>query len=259
MFPELFMHSKRKNRTVADALSDNKWIRDIDHNMSQQIIVQYLQLWDELRPIALVESEQDRIIWTNSSSGEYSAKSAYDLHFQSLGICYEAKLIWKTKAPPKCRFFIWLLLQDRIWTAARLQVRQWPNEYFCQLCVRNLETAHHLFDECSVARNIWHRIGQWARTMELEPVSWTITANVREWFILRMNQLPSSAKNGLRSLIVLTIWEIWRERNSGIFMKKGKQVQGIVEAIQDKANTWAQVGNKGLLLLLRQLATYREP
>jgi hypothetical protein len=95
--------------------------------------------------------------------------------------------------------------------------------------------------------------------MELEPVSWTITANVREWFILRMNQLPSSAKNGLRSLIVLTIWEIWRERNSGIFMKKGKQVQGIVEAIQDKANTWAQVGNKGLLLLLRQLATYREP
>jgi hypothetical protein len=98
MFPELFRHSKRKNCTVADALSDNKWVKDIDHNMSQQIIEQYLQLWDELQSVVLVESEEDKIIWTHSSSGEYSAKSAYDMHFQSLGNCRAAKFIWKTKA-----------------------------------------------------------------------------------------------------------------------------------------------------------------
>ena len=48
LFPELFRHSKRKNRTVAEALTANTWVRDIDHNMSQQIIVEYLQLWDKL-------------------------------------------------------------------------------------------------------------------------------------------------------------------------------------------------------------------
>jgi hypothetical protein len=158
--------------------------------------------------------ETTTCVWTSTTSGEYSAKAAYDLHFQNLGTCCEAKLIWKTKAPPKCRFFIWLLLQDRIWTAARLQVRQWPNEYFCQLCVRNLEIAHHLFVECPVVRSIWYRIGQWARTPELDPVGWMNTDNVREWFNHMMNQLPPFVKDGLRSLIILTIWEIWREREA---------------------------------------------
>jgi hypothetical protein len=34
LFPALFRHSKRKNRTVANALAGNTWVRDIDHNMS---------------------------------------------------------------------------------------------------------------------------------------------------------------------------------------------------------------------------------
>jgi hypothetical protein len=251
LFPELFRHSKRKNRTVADALTGNTWVRDIDHDMSQRIIEEYLQLWDKLEHVVLTQSDEDRIIWTHSSSGEYSAKSAYDLHFHNLDRCSVAELIWKTKAPPKCRFFIWLLLQDRLWTAARLQVRHWPNEYFCQLCIRNLETADHLFVECPVVKTIWHRLGLRVGALSLQPENWELVDNVSVWFTQMMNRLPSQLKEGLRSLILLTIWEIWRERNGRIFRKECRQVQKIVESIYDEANTWARAGNKGLRLVLQ--------
>lgn len=136
MFPELCKHSKRKNRSVVDGLTDNTWVRDIDHNMNQQIIAEYLQLWEKLETVALTQLQEDRITWLHSSNGQYSAKSAHNLQFESLGRCSVAEFIWKAKASPKCKFFIWLLLQGRIWTAARLQVRHWPNEYFCQLCIK---------------------------------------------------------------------------------------------------------------------------
>lgn len=41
MFLDLFKHSKRKNRTMAEALSNNGWVRDVDHNMSQHIIAEF--------------------------------------------------------------------------------------------------------------------------------------------------------------------------------------------------------------------------
>ena len=144
-------------------MTDNRWVRDIDHNMNKQIITEFLELWDKLQIVVLTQLQKDRITWLHSSNGQYSAKSAYSLQFEGLSRCSTAEITWKTKAPPKCKFFIWLLLQDRVWTAARLQIRQWPNDYF-QLCIRNLETATHLFVDCPVVRAIWERVAIWVRT-----------------------------------------------------------------------------------------------
>lgn len=129
--------------------------------MSQQIIREFLALWERPEDIELIDDQDDRIVWLLTSDGQYSAKSAYAVQFEGMSKCATAELTWKTKAPPKCRFFIWLLLKNRIWTAARLQLRQWPNEYFCQLCYRSLETSVHLFIECPVTRSIWDRIATW--------------------------------------------------------------------------------------------------
>jgi len=83
-----------------------------------------------------------------------------------------AENTWRTKAPPKCRFFTWLMLQNRIWTAARLQLRGWPNEYFCPLCIRNQETVSHLFQECCFSKMIWDKVGSWIAAMALRPDNW---------------------------------------------------------------------------------------
>lgn len=48
LYPALFKHSKRKNRTVRDALTDDKWIRDADHNMTVRVIEDFMSLWARL-------------------------------------------------------------------------------------------------------------------------------------------------------------------------------------------------------------------
>jgi hypothetical protein len=35
--------------------------------------------------------------------------------------------IWKVWAPPKCNFFAWLIMQNRIWMANRIHKRGWSN------------------------------------------------------------------------------------------------------------------------------------
>jgi hypothetical protein len=53
------------------------------------------------------------------------------------------------------------MLQNRLWTADRLLLRQWPNEYFCPLGVRNLETIRHLHMECPFTQPAWEQISEW--------------------------------------------------------------------------------------------------
>jgi hypothetical protein len=59
--PLLYKHSKRKNRSMAQALADNMWISDIDHNLSREIIIEYTQLWVLLEDITLADFQQDTI------------------------------------------------------------------------------------------------------------------------------------------------------------------------------------------------------
>jgi hypothetical protein len=48
LYPALFKHIKRKNRTLRDALTDDKRIRDADHNMIVRVIEDFMSLWARL-------------------------------------------------------------------------------------------------------------------------------------------------------------------------------------------------------------------
>lgn len=211
LFPALYKHSRRKNRTVCEALEQNKWIADVDYSLTPGLITEFVSLWMMLDGTTLSHDREDRIVWLHTSDGQYSAKSAYKLHFHGLTASATATLTWKTKAPPKCRFFCWLLLQNRIWTAARLQLRHWPNEYFCQLCLRNLETASHLFLECPVTKTIWHRVAEKIHAPCLSPANWDSGSELNEWCLLMLERSPVATRAGTASFIMLVFWEIWRE------------------------------------------------
>ena len=59
---------------------------------------------------------------------------------------------------------------------------------------------------------------------------------------------------GLRSLIILTIWEIWKERKNRVFSRQSRSESGILSRIQDEAHPpLVPGGNKKLELLLPAL------
>jgi hypothetical protein len=157
LFPALYQHCKRKKRTVAEALEDN-WIRDIMQGITAQLFSDYVLLWGLVDEANFDPSTQgeDEIFWTRTSDASYSSRSAYGIQFDGSIESSFPTTVWRVWAPSRCKFFMWLLLQNRVWTADRLLLREWPNNYFCSLCWRNLETAAHLFVECPELICLWN-------------------------------------------------------------------------------------------------------
>jgi hypothetical protein len=108
MFPMLFRHSLRKNRTVAEAMARETWIRDLMHEVTTDIFVKYIMLWLVIDEISFDSADQraDEIVWTRTASGQYSARSAYLMQFQgSLESDFE-NLIWQVWVSSRCTFFV---------------------------------------------------------------------------------------------------------------------------------------------------------
>jgi len=192
--------------------------------------------------IDLDDTREDKITWTLENSGEYSAKSAYEVQFAGQITSNYPVLIWKIWAPPKCKFFVWLLLQDRPWTAARLQLRGWKNNYFCALCERNQETAQHLFFECTYSRSVWQLVASWSSCDSLNPANWRDELGLEDWY---RQTLGTGGKKG-HKLAILTLWIIWNRRNAVIFRGCWKTPQATFMEIKDMAQQWSLAGCKAL-------------
>jgi len=93
----------------------------------------------------------------------FSTASAYRSFFIGQHPVDGAGLLRKTRAPPKCKFFIWLVIHDRCWTAARRKKHGLQDDDACVLCAQAPETIDHLLVECSFSRDLWfnffHRVG----------------------------------------------------------------------------------------------------
>ena len=90
----------------------------------------------------------DRYKWKLTQDGTYSSKSAYAAFFVGSIKFGPWRRIWKTWAPPRCKFFIWLVVHNRVWTAGRLARRNLPHPESCPLCDQVDETISHLLVSC---------------------------------------------------------------------------------------------------------------
>lgn len=142
MCPLLFSHSRWKNRTVSEAITGGAWIDDIAHDLNPELLDDYFKLWGaiEAQQIDLEDTREDLIVWSLESSGEYMARSAYMVQFEGQIRSNFPRLIWKVWATLKCKFFLWLLLQDRLWTSSQrlcntLGVTLLPN-HFMSIMIR---------------------------------------------------------------------------------------------------------------------------
>ena len=95
--------SKKKNRSLHQALQSNQWLLDVtlpaDTGWTTELIDQLVMIWSATQTVELSEHEEDKITWKLNSHGEYTAASAYNVQLLSTTATNFNTLIWKPWAP----------------------------------------------------------------------------------------------------------------------------------------------------------------
>jgi hypothetical protein len=117
--PECFRIAWRKNQMVATALPNGRGMRGLRRLESEVGLRQFVDLWTQLSQVQL-SSMNDTIAWRFTANGNYSAQLAYNVQFMGMVRDGMWNTIWKSKVENKCRFFTWLLLQNKLPTSDRL-------------------------------------------------------------------------------------------------------------------------------------------
>ena len=140
---------------MGQALLNRVWVSDIQGALIVQVLAEFLRIWELVEGTILHPDIPDQFCWKLSSTGQYDNKSAYDSMFIGSIRFLPWKRIWKTWAPPKCKFFIWLAINGRCWIADRLAKRGLPHQAACPFCDQHMENISHVLVSCVFARKVW--------------------------------------------------------------------------------------------------------
>jgi hypothetical protein len=91
-------------------------------------------------------------------SGKYTVTSAYECQFQGSIGTFPATNIWKALSEPKCKFFAWLVMHDKILTTSNMHKRNWPCNHNCALCLCIHERREHLLTGCNFTEAAWNLV-----------------------------------------------------------------------------------------------------
>ncbi|WVZ97140.1 hypothetical protein U9M48_042695 [Paspalum notatum var. saurae] len=237
-----------KRRTVAEGLTDRNWVSDIRGALSVQVLVEYLQLWNLVDEMLQPDTD-DKHVWRLSRHATYSSKSAYDAFFVGSITFGPWRRVWKTWAPLKCKFFAWLVIKNRVWTADRLAKRGLPHPAVCPLCDQAEETIQHILISCVFARQVWTLILQELSlpAIVLQPGC----TRFSNWWCQSIKSVDKNLRKGLNSLILLVAWEIWKHRNKCVFEGVVPCVQQVRRAVVE-STVWCLARAAALQDLLRR-------
>lgn len=134
-------------------------------------------------------------------------------------------MVWKAEAPPKVKFFSWLLLKGKVLTAENLKKRGILGPSRCPNCCQAEETMQHLFIDCQVAVKCWKDMAS------VGEVDWDPKPSIAETVYNWKKLCPWKSKKSkltqrIWNTIPLTLlWSIWLARNKKVFQDKGYNIR----------------------------------
>uniref|UniRef100_A0A0A8YCP8 Reverse transcriptase zinc-binding domain-containing protein n=1 Tax=Arundo donax TaxID=35708 RepID=A0A0A8YCP8_ARUDO len=185
-----------------------------------------------------------------TESGSYTSKSAYNAFFLG-SIKFAPWRTWKTWALLRCKFFIWLAINNRCWTADRLAKRNLPHPAACPLCDQ-AESIQHILVSCVFARQVWTIILQRLDLLSIAPQA--TARRFSTWWSSAARGVPKEMRKGLNSLIILVVWELWKHRNDIVFNGATPSISGLLQTVANECALWCMAGASSLSeLLMRSL------
>lgn len=227
----------RRSRSVAQALDHNAWRKDITGPLSIPVLIDYVRLRQATAEVHLNSAVSDSIRWKWSPSGQFMVQSAYRALFIGQTRLAGARELWKTKAPNNCRFFYWLVLHGRVWTAARRYRHNLQNTNDCILCSQQPEELDHLILQCVYSRELWFKALRRHGWQHLAP---TQQDHFVDWWLRSRKLVPSLRRKAFDSVVLLTGWHIWLERNARTFNNVTATVHAVLIKVHETTEQWCR-------------------
>jgi hypothetical protein len=228
--PNLYQLAWRKNLTLWDEVQGDKWTRGLWRMSTAEQMVEFVCLWSLVQEVQFNDSP-DAIRWKWTADGCYSAKSAYNIQFAGSYCSFDAKAIWKAKTEGKHRFFMWLLVHEKILTADNLRIKGIQCDPICALCDQVPETAEHLCLHCVFAKEVWLHVQHWSQDLVTAPRS---GAHLLQWWNDAATSKPKDLRPRRISIMMYTVWHLWKEHNRRVFDGKSTSPRQIMNLIKEE-------------------------
>lgn len=237
-WPNLFRHC---NGTIRDVITNDRWLQYVKADPPGVVLHELCDLWEATRAIILTEGSTDQIRWRLTTSGQYTAASAYRMQFQGSIPTNDKAIIWNAKAAPRAKAFAWILLKGKCLTADNLARRQIPHDPLCPLCRSEPETALHLISSCHFSKSVWTRTAA-SLGQPFSAIDMNTGGRLRDRFRRQTATLPRSCRPTWRAACLLVAWCLWKERNARIFEGKVCIETQVARKIVDEARCWLHAG-----------------
>lgn len=146
---------RRRGISVAKVLHDRVWVLTYHWAAHHETVTEFISLWNTVEQVHLSPGVPDTFKWRFTADGAYSSSSAYGAMFLGSSRPLGAKEIWKTSAPSCVKFFFWLVLHGRCWTAHRRHQHGLQDNDACIHCDQAVETMDHIILGCVYSREVW--------------------------------------------------------------------------------------------------------
>ncbi|CAL1402102.1 unnamed protein product [Linum trigynum] len=236
--------SSRTEEVVADMVTEEgEWRIDLFEDLLPQRIQQ------KIVGVAVdkLSSEEDTLFWCLSSTGRFTAKTAYQ-HLLPQEPDPDAnfwKIIWSLPVPERIRCFMWLVCLGRIATNALLFSRRIVAAPYCPRCNGQVESILHILRDCPPAAYFWIRQVPSSRQQAF------FSADTVPW--LKMNLKTDADKHlGVEwaTFFSITAWLLWKNRNDMCFKGISATLTppSLAHSILAKVKLWSEAWNAPSLL-----------
>jgi hypothetical protein len=210
-----FVSPGSRQLTVAQALSEDRWIAQFRGALSIPAIAEFVELWETLSTVSLSMAE-DKVTWKLTANGSYSASSVYHAFFLGRTDMMAAEELWSAGAPLVHKLHAWFALHDRLWTADRLERRGLDHPSQCVLCCQEPKTGAHIAINCSFSRQVWYFLLLELRLHRFTP---SVVDDFATWWSHLSNAVARRDRKELNALVLLVTRSLWLKRNSHVFDK----------------------------------------
>jgi hypothetical protein len=152
-------------------------------------------------------------VYFKKKYGLCSSSTAYSAQFLGSTADFDWTQLWRAKIENKTKFFCWLPIQNKLWTADCILKHGGQANPTCQLCRTTMKSVIHMLTECSFSASVWQGLESWVGVAFQQPPAGNYQ-RFKSWW----SSMIHSGVQGKRQVqermqkVIYVVWNLWKER-----------------------------------------------